>query len=50
MSEIDICEIKEINKNYNSSKLDKFPSSGGIFPDMEFEYKCLNNYEKYKNE
>ena len=34
MSEIDICEI---NKNYNILKLDKFPSSGGIFPDNLFE-------------
>ena len=33
MSEIDICEIK-INKNYKYFKLDKFPSSGGIFPEM----------------
>ena len=44
MSEIDICEI---NKNYKCVKLDKFPSSGGIFPDMEFECKDLNNDEKY---
>ena len=49
MSEIDVCEIKEINKNYNRVKLAKFPSSGGIFPDMEFECKSLNNNEKYKN-
>ena len=42
MSEIDICEIKKINKNYKSLKLDKFPSSGGIFPDMEFDSKDLN--------
>ena len=48
MSEIDICEIK--NKNYNSLKLDKFPSSGGIFPDILFSCKCLNKNEKYKNE
>ena len=45
MSEIDICEIK--NKNYNSLNLDNFPSSGGIFPEMEFECKYLNNNEKY---
>ena len=48
MSEIDICEIK--NKNYKCVKLDKFPSSGGIFPDMEFEYNHLNNNEKHHNE
>ena len=47
MSEIDICEI---NKNYKYSKLDKFPSSGGIFPDMELKDKSLNKNEKYKNE
>ena len=49
MSEIDNCEIKK-NKNYKSVKLDKFPSSGGIFPDMEFSCNRLNNNEKYKNE
>ena len=48
MSEIDICEIKK--KNYKSVKLDKFPSSGGIFPDMEFEDNHLNKNEKYNNE
>ena len=35
ISEIDICEIKKINENYKCIKLDKLPSSGGIFPDME---------------
>ena len=50
MREIDICEIKKINKNYNCVKLDKFPSSGGIFPDMLFLCKYLNNNEKYFNE
>ena len=31
-------------------KLDKFPISGGIFPDISFEDKRLynNNNEKYK--
>ena len=43
--------IREINKQYNCVKLDKFPISGGIFPDMKFEYKSLNKInEKYKNE
>ena len=42
MSEIDICEI---NKNYKCVKLDKFPISGGMFPDMEFEPKYLNKNE-----
>ena len=38
MSEID---KKKINKNYNCVKLDKFPSSGGIFPDNPLLKKLL---------
>ena len=36
-----------MNKNYNVLKLVKFPISGGIFPDILFEFKYLNN-KKYK--
>ena len=43
MSEIDDCEIKIINKNHNCVKLDKFPISEGILPDISFECKDLNN-------
>ena len=42
MGEIDNCEIK-INKNYKSVKLDKFPISGGMFPDILLKNKDLNN-------
>ena len=48
MREIDICEIMK-NKNYKYSNLDKFPSSGGIFPDILFSYNHLNKNEKHKN-
>ena len=37
-----------MNKNYNSLKFVKFPSSGGIFPDILFECNRLNNNEKIK--
>ena len=50
MSEIEICETKKVNKYYKSVKLVKFPISEGIFPDMKFEDKDLNNNEKYENE
>ena len=43
MSEIDDCEIKIINKNHNCVKLDKFPISGGIFPEISFSCNLLNN-------
>ena len=41
MSEIE--NVKIINKNNKSVKWIKFPSSVGIFSDILFEYKDLNN-------
>ena len=43
MSSFDNWKIKKINKNYMELKLDKFPISGGILPDISLEDKRLNN-------